>query len=235
MFLITAAFLTLLLSGTELTAQGTGRYATTMTEEERKAREAVQGLVATHPDSQVRKDLTRWLSRGELVVVTDTDLMPPEMSVEPITLNGTSVLAWIINPSFPLTITHFDRRQDTSYKYLVIYHEYQHMKEHFSGAPLRPAELMPGETKEARHRALWESEYRALRREWEFAQRLGVPYLMADVEESVKKFGPEYGFLEAFYRRIKGADLTTDPKESRVYWQKLYRKKLHSIKPRPQR
>lgn len=184
-------------------------------------------LVSHHPRVEISRELNGWVESGKIYISMQTDRMPDEMSVELVSGPAGVKPALVVNPGFLMRSTSFDLKRDIEYKRAVIYHEYWHVKLHFTGEiPLRPSELLPGETVASRANHLWDVEYRAVWEEWKYVRDRGVPYLMPLIQESVNRYrGKEHlGFLEAFYRVISLGKTVSDPAINRPFWEARYKK-----------
>ena len=213
----------------------TGTRSVPLTTIDVRARNQLRELVQTHPRFEVRSGLNEWIITGKVFLATQADRLPPEMEVALVMTEGRRIPTLVVNPVFITGISNFDRRKDLLYKQLVLWHEFQHLANHFSGAvPLRPDSLQPGESVSDRARYVWQSEHRATRQEWLLAKEWHAEELLPAIAQWVTLLGEEKGFLRGFFELMKATApvITSEPQVFIPLWQGIYEKEMQAL-PRP--
>ncbi len=172
----------------------------------------VQQLILSHPEPLVSQKLLGWLTDGSVKFAANNVL--PEMSASLEQINGSGQVLLFYNITFLLEVPDlFDSADKQSYLLLVIYHEAVHIDDHFSGRlPLGPLIPVKPISPEDMAKNIWDREWSAVAKEWEFAKKLQKPYLVPMIHNTTKNNENPRTFLEGFYGlQISGNAVALNP------------------------
>ncbi len=209
---------------TAYSQQATGRLGH-LPPREQQANSLFRELVMSHPEQAVSKQLFGWITNRVVALSYQSDQLPPEMAAELVLIGGKYVPVIAINPEFMLRLGNFNRIEDKKYKQLVLFHEFTHIANHFSGIAPMATNTFDPTTAAERARNTWHSEWLAVKAEWELAKKMNVRHLMSTVQQEIEKYGEQRGLLEAFYKMLTASGSGISIKGShllRPTWEKLY-------------
>ncbi|MDO8490166.1 MAG: hypothetical protein Q7S47_01995 [bacterium] len=189
-------------------------------------------LVETHPDLLVRRTLSGWIGSGVISISMESDLMPSEMAMEIVKINGAELLVLVANPNFLLRRQLATQKDDMLYKQLVIYHETTHAADHLAGRIRLTPAITPNDPKmiAAKARSLWMAEYSATFAEWKLAKKISATHLMSNIKKSIAIHGERRGFLEAFAPLMFRGAMVSNPAPFLPTWKKMYQEEKKRLR-----
>lgn len=158
---------------------------TEFTEDESRANTELEWLLVHHPDEEVRCNLDSLIRNVIISLATRTSFPVEEIQFD-YTFEPHGVLVY--NPGFLL-----DTLIPDEYKFLVLRHEYEHIKDYFAGK-LWKGGKEPKTDKEKYEFAkiTWETENKAVKAEVELAIRIKAEQLIPDLCKKYKTGGTEF-------------------------------------------
>lgn len=178
-----------------------------------EAIQKVQQAVLNHPEPIVREVLLNWITSGRVLFAANTIL--PEMLASLEKVKGKDqVLLWY-NINFVLNgLPEVAPADKQDYLRLVLYHECIHLDDHFSGRlllyPMVEEDISMSKVDYSN--IIWDREWSAVAKEWQFAKRLGKPYLVPEIFGATKNGDTPRNFLEGFYNlQMHGIAVAVNP------------------------
>lgn len=169
-------------------------------------------LCMTHPEPLVREKLFDWV-RTEVVQFAPS-LSVQEMAVSYEMVNEKlQTIVWY-NPIFILNTPQIVNVPDKEfYLWLVLYHEAVLVDEHLSGRHrLGPIVVKGPVSPSSIANSIWEAEWPAVKKEWEFAKKFGKPHLVPVIADAVGDGNNEEDFLNGFYiLQVNGPGAMANP------------------------
>lgn len=176
---------------------------TELTKTEVRAQMILKEIVQTHPSKEIREELDSLIQNGIILLCFRSNIPAREMYFDP------TARALIINPEFLLSV-------EQDYLYLVLAHEWEHVKDFLKGNLVYFSRVIPKDPgkREKLARSIWENEFRAIEAEWELAKQLRRSDLMPDILiQEVEKNGEEKGLKTGLFKLLL---VTRDPEEVKI-------------------
>lgn len=186
---------------------------TDFTEVEKQANVTLGWLIQNHPDEDVRIGLDSLIRSGKIPLCTKTDV-PVEEIVFDNTFDTIGVLVY--NPEFILSKDIPD-----NYKFLVLKHEYEHIKDYFEGKLWKGGKPPSNDQEKFEFaKTIWESDYKALKAEVDLAIRIQAENYYP--EECVAyKNGDEKQFRQLLLNLILNSKVYRDRQELFPHFRKI--------------
>lgn len=165
-----------------------------------KVIEKVQKLVSEHSEQLVNTRLLDLIKSGQVLFAANNAL--PEMGSSLEEKNGkTQVLLWY-NFDFVMNVPDIENPADKDdYLRLAMYHEAVHIDNHFTGKySLMPLISTNSKSEYQISQKIWDMEWSAVTKEWEFAKKIKKPYLVPVIYSATKNGENPKTFLEGFYQ-----------------------------------
>ncbi len=184
-----------------------------LAEKEKRGQAILKGAIQDHPNEEIRKTLDSLIRSGDIFLCFRTNRPTERMYISPVEIDEEIILVLVINPGFLLAT-------ERDLLYLVLQHEWEHIKDFFQGRLLRYEEI-PVENFEKLKlaRTIWETELKALQAEWNLAQEIERTDLMPETVDYVEKLGKEDGLRKVFYEFLL-QNRPTEEVEAIAPWRK---------------
>jgi len=184
-----------------------------LTEKEKRGQMILKEIVQGHPNEEIRKTLDSLIRSGGILLCFRTNRPTERMYISPVEIDEEIILVLVINPDFLLAT-------ERDLLYLVLQHEWEHIKDFFQGRLLRCEEIPVEDSEKLKlARAIWETELKALQAEWNLAQKLRRTDLMPEVASYVKKLGEEKGLKKALFILLLQNRPTEEVKALAPWWE----------------
>lgn len=200
-------------------------YSSAQAQQMPEQEQYIRQLVGSHPNTELRTVLGNWLRQGTVKIFVD-----PKVQFLAANLGHyqdkpqTKFPVIAVNPEYSY-ITDVKRDSDILVKrYLQIYHEYIHIKNHFSGKfPLGGND--EGRTVSQQAKFYWDAEWDASVQHWALARTLRAMHVLNQGTPKQGFSNESLWLLQGFYEGLLGVYPADKVKVYKPFWEKFYQQR----------